>query len=391
MHRSCPLSKEVASERQFGQNDRAMQTASVDDGSRKERLTSELAAALLREARREWHRVNDCHFRGALTVPVFVLSEGTARLGRYDAESRTIEIASSLALEHPWSALVEVLKHEMAHQYVFEVLAIHDETAHGPAFRDVCDRLGIDARASGLPEGHAASEEENRILSRIAKLLALAESSSIHEAESAMNAAQRLMLKYNLEQAALPRERGLHYAHRVLGTPTGRVTEAERTVATILSEHFFVEVIWVPVYRPREGKRGSVLEICGSVHNLELASYVHAFLHHAASQLWIEHKRAQRIRGDRDRRTYLAGVMSGFLAKLNAERTAQQKEGLVWMGDADLRRFYRKRHPHVVTVRYGGAPRNDAHAHGREAGKRLVLHRPMKSGPGGGGPKLLTR
>ncbi len=83
--------------------------------------------------------------------------------------------------------------------------------------------------------------------------------------------------------------------------------------------------------------------------------------------------------------------MSGFLAKLNAERTAQQKEGLVWMGDADLRRFYRKRHPHVVTVRYGGAPRNDAHAHGREAGKRLVLHRPMKSGPGGGGPKLLTR
>ena len=35
-------------------------------------------------------------------------------------------------------------------------------------------------------------------------------------------------------------------------------------LGAILGKHFFVEVIWVPVYRPLEQKRGSVLEVCGT-------------------------------------------------------------------------------------------------------------------------------
>ncbi len=49
-------------------------------------------------------------------------------------------------------------------------------------------------------------------------------------------------------------------------------------LSLILSRHFFVEAIWIPVYRPREGKRGSVLEICGSPDNVEIAEYVHGYL-----------------------------------------------------------------------------------------------------------------
>ena len=41
--------------------------------------------------------------------------------------------------------MVEVLKHEMAHQYAHEILGARDESAHGEAFRTVCQRLGIDA------------------------------------------------------------------------------------------------------------------------------------------------------------------------------------------------------------------------------------------------------
>ncbi|NUP13152.1 MAG: DUF2786 domain-containing protein [Polyangiaceae bacterium] len=347
----------------------------------------------MREALREWHRLNEGHFRRALQPPALVFSDVPTRLGRFYHETRTLELARSLALEHPWSVLVEVLKHEMAHQYVLEVLQIEDESAHGPAFREVCERLGIDARASGLPNADPQrTEEEDRILGRIARLLALAESSSVHEAESAMKAAQRLMLKYNLEQATVAtKQRGTAYSFRTLGKPTGRVSEAERMLATILGAHFFVEVIWVPVYRPLEQKHGSVLEICGTVQNLEMASYVHSFLLHASEQLWLDHKKERGIRSNRDRRTYLAGVMSGFYAKLNADKKAQQKEGLVWVGDAELRGYYRKRHPHVVTVRYGGSARNDAHAEGRAAGQKLILHRPITKGPSNGGPKLLGR
>lgn len=353
------------------------------------RLSAELEAALLRAIAREWHRLNDSHFKRALSPPTFLLSEATSRLGRFDPELRVLEIQRHLALTQPWLTLVEVLRHEMAHQYVLEVLAIADEGAHGPAFREICRKLGIDARASGMPDPSTRSSEEDRVLARIAKLLALAESPSQHEAETAMKVAQRLMLKYNLEQAALPRAPDdRHYSFRTLGKPTGRVSEAERTIALVLREHFFVEVIWVPVWRPLENKRGSVLEISGTPANLDMASYVYAFLTHAGERLWREHKRAQRIGGDRDRRSYVAGVMSGFYAKLEAEKKAQQREGLVWLGDAELRGFYRKRHPHIVTVRYETSSHKGAHAHGREAGSRLVLHRPIKEGPSGG-PKLL--
>jgi hypothetical protein len=203
-----------------------------------------------------------------------------------------------------------------------------------------------------------------------------------------MNAAQRLMLKHNLESVSDRRRSG--YGFRHLGKPTGRVTEAERLLGTILGKHFFVEVIWVPVYRTAEGKRGSVLEVCGTPANLEMAAYVHAFLTHAADHLWREHKRARRIRGDRDRRTFLAGVMVGFLEKLNAQRTEHQQQGLVWVGDADLDDFYRKRHPRIVHVRHAGNRRTAAHHEGREAGRRIVLHKPVQGGPSGG-VRLLNR
>ena len=356
-------------------------------------LGAELEAALVREIRAEYARLNASYFRRALRPPLLLLSDATTRLGRFDLTGRTLEIARSLALEHPWSALVEVLKHEMAHQYVLEQLGVLDEPPHGPTFRQVCERLGVDAAASGLPRTPGArSEGEERILGRIAKLLALAESPRQHEAEAAMNAAQRLMLKYNLDAAAArAQQTGPAYTFRTLGIPSGRITESERTLAAILGDHFFVEVIWVPAYRPREGKRGSVLEISGTGPNLEMASYVHSFLSHAAERLWVEHKRKHALPGNRDRRTFLAGVMAGFHQKLQSERRAQAREGLVWAGDADLRKYHRRRHPHVVTVRYGGSARNDAHAHGREAGKNLVLHKPVGSGPSGGPPRLLGR
>src|SRR4029077_4252276 len=119
------------------------------------------------------------------------------------------------------------------------------------------------------------------VIERVARLLALAESPNQHEAEAAMAAAQRLMLKYNVElqQHACGARR---YGFKHLGEPSGRVGESERILASILAKHFFVEVIWVPVYRPTEGKRGSVLEICGAPENLEMAEYAHAFLRHTA-------------------------------------------------------------------------------------------------------------
>jgi hypothetical protein len=45
--------------------------------------------------------------------------------------------------------------------------------------------------------------------------------------------------------------------------------------------------------------------------------------------------------------------------------------------DGDLVGYFRKRHPHVRHVRHTGRQRTDAWARGREAGRSIVLYRPV--------------
>jgi hypothetical protein len=343
-------------------------------------LTIELERALLRELILEYKRLNDGCFRGTLTLPTLELCDHGGRLGCWKEASRSIELSRSALLTHGWGAISEVLKHEMAHQYVSEVLQEKGETAHGPAFRGVCARLGIDAAASGVPSAGTQDDGERRLVDRIARLLALAESPNVHEAEAAASAAQRMMLKYNLDAVAPGRANKRAYGFLHVGKPSGRVGEAERMLAMILGRYYFVEVIWVPVYRVLEGKRGTVLELCGSEANLAMADYVHAFLTNTAGQLWQEHKRASGIRSNRDRRVFLAGVMAGFADKLAKQGVKHREEGLIWVRDADLDGYFRKRHPRVRHVRYAGHRKNEAYAHGKAAGGRIVLRKGVRAG-----------
>ncbi len=335
---------------------------------RDDALSTALEAALLRQLLATWRTLNDSYFKGRLQPPTLALADGAHKLGQWLSGERRIELSRAFVVDGSWGAVVEVLKHEMAHQLVTEVLGDPDPTPHGPAFRAVCERHGIDAAAAGVPEA-APTPEADRVLARVSKLLALAESPNVNEAELAMAEAQRLMLKHNVDVTARSA-----YSFRHLGAPTGRVSEAERVLANILNDHFFVECIWVPVWRAREGKRGSVLEVCGTTLNLTIAEHTHAFLLHTAERLWEKYKVQKRV-GNRDRRTYQAGVMTGFREKLDAQRKRHQREGLVWVGDGDLTQYWRKRHPHVRWTRHYGNERNEAHDHGRAAGRNIVLSR----------------
>lgn len=344
-------------------------------------LSAQLEALTLRAIKSEHRALNGLLFGWKLAVPNFLLSDAKSRLGQWMPAVRTIELSRQLLVEMSWCAVVEVLKHEMAHQYVDEVLGARDETAHGPAFRRVCSERGIDARAAGAPtfaEPVEPAREEQAALEKIARLLTLANSPNEHEAQAAMAAAQRLMLKYNLEECtrALPRD----YIHRHLGKPTGRVYEAPRILALILSEHFFVETIWVSVWRPLEGKRGSVIEVCGTRANVEMADYAHDFLHATSERLWREHKRQNKITSNRDRRAFVAGVMTGFRNKLLGQKAAHQEHGLVWRGDPQLSAYLKQRHPRMRWTHYSTSHGHAAHAEGRRAGSTIVLHRGLGGG-----------
>lgn len=336
-------------------------------------------SATLRELAWEYAELNFGYFGNRLTPVPLTISDSTSRLGCFVPDPRRIELSRSLVFAQPWGIVIEVLKHEMAHQYVIEVLGHTDEPSHGPTFQRVCERLGIDASAQGLPP---AAPERSAILERIRKLFALAGSANQHEAEAAMRMAHRLMLKHNLERPN-GEEGAAAYGFRHLGRYTGRVSEAERVLAGLLGEFFFVQPIWTTVFRVQDQKRVSVLEVTGRHENLAMAEYVYGFLQRAAEALWKAHKQEHAITRDTDRRVYTAGVMRGFAEKLRKERSAAESTGLVWVEDPRATAYFRRRHPRVRTTLYYSSENRAAATHGRAAGRELVLSRPLEQGPSG--------
>jgi hypothetical protein len=350
-------------------------------------LTAELEAALLRELRNNYDWENQVRFRKRLKPPVLALSDVSGRWGRWVGPTRTIELSRTLVLERSWPEVLGVLLHEMAHQFVDEVLGASHEASHGEVFQQVCAERGIDGRAAGPPVPQAEpAGEVDRVLERIRKLLALAGSSNQHEAEMAMRKAHELMLRHNIEVTRARAVDAYEVAH--LGDPQKRGNRVEDAVMSLLLEFFFVKVIRIPVYLPTLGTHGKVFEISGSRANLEMARHVYEFLLGTAERLWQQNRSDTRVQSGRDRLAYQAGVIRGFHDKLQSERVELKSTGLVWVGDGQLEEFYRARHPRITsrrsTVRLTGA-----HAAGREAGRSIVLHKPIEHGPAGGGRKLL--
>ena len=149
-------------------------------------------------------------------------------------------------------------------------------------------------------------------------------------------------------------------------------------LSTLLVSHFFVDAIWVRAYEPLTGRSGTVLEICGTPANLEMAVYVHAFLTHTAQSLWEAHKKVTGTKSNRDRQTFLAGVMVGFKERMDNEQKSQQEQGLVWLRDAGIQDYVKARYPRTRNVRTYGNRRNLAREHGKNAGRDIILRKPVE-------------
>ncbi len=331
--------------------------------------------AVLRELASCWRQDNVVLFGGEMSPAGVRLSDLVA-LGRWVPSERCIDISERLVTEAPWGVVVEVLRHEMAHQYVHEVLGMRSEGPHGPRFRQVCADRCIDGRAAGMPE--PGTTRSSKVLDRIRKLLALAGSPEEHEARAAMRAAKRLMLEHNLELSRL--DAPATYTFRQVGPVRARTPKHERLLAGILSKHFFVQAIWVPGFDVTRSARGRILELCGSESNLDIAAYVHEYVLRTGESLWRQHKRRQGITADRDRRAFLEGVMVGFWEQLEDQAEESEQRGLVWLGDPGLQDFFGRRHPRVRRTASSPMRSNAAHHAGRAAGRELVVHKGVEVG-----------
>ena len=331
----------------------------------------------------EWETATwilDKSHRKLMRKPLFSLRDMKDKLGYWSSERHEICLSKKLVLDHSWDSIREVLLHEMAHQFAVEGFGAHDEPPHGPKFKKACYLLRANPEASGaympLDERifHGSAGPEDRTALRIRKLLALAESRNQHEAEAALAKARELIAGYNIDLLAHDRNRG--FVSVFVGRPALRHPREEYHLACLLQDYYFVHGIWVSAYVLNKGKMGRVLELNGTIQNVESAGYVYDFIKHFIDSQWDGYNKNKKL--NRFRKTdFAVGIIEGFRSKLEIQKEENKKEdklGLMKLADPLLKRFTVYRYPHTVSIRKKAASLDEVVLNdGMSIGRNLVI------------------
>lgn len=370
---------------------------------------------------------NICDYYGVeLPTPMLSLGVSRGKAGSWQATPAPgiVQINDWLVREHGWEVVLEILKHEMSHQYVDQILGRGHEPPHGPAFQEACNRLGVHPlfrRSQGeIPRFNPDSrraDHNNPMIARIEKLLALASSANEHEAALAMSKAGELMRRHNLQKMVdhgfrTPDESGHEYDFLVIASGRQRHSRHQIHLAALLQEYFYVRTINYSLYDPKTQQEQRVLELLGRRENLEVAEYVYHFMEDQLARLWRIYKSETRA-GGREKNSFYLGLISGFREKLqqqergavnppNADTGATSRGGrediqpatcssLVCAKDTHLQEFIRNRYPRLRTARSrGGKIYRDSFQAGTEEGRKIVLHKGVHHQSGNLG-KLLPK
>ena len=347
-------------------------------------IQEELEHRVLHGLACEWEAalwVLDSSHKDMMRKPLFSLRDTKSRLGHWSREKREICLSRNLVLNHSWDSVVEVLLHKLAHQFADEVLGANNEPPHGSAFQRACYLLRANPKASGKYKPidervvRESSGLEDKIMVRIRKLMALAQSQNQHEAEAAMAKAHQFIGKYNVD--LLAHEENRNFVSVFVGKPALRHFREEYALACLLTDFYFVEGIWVSAYVVDKGKMGNVLEISGTIQNIKIAHYVYDFVQQSINSQWDEYNKDNGL--NRYRKTDFAmGIIQGFSSKLKSQskrsRKVKDKRSLIRIEDPLLKKYVGYKYPRTHSVK-GKALSHDRNVlkDGVSVGTKLVI------------------
>lgn len=362
-------------------------------------IETELERRMLYGLACEWEAalwvLDDTH-RRRMKKPLFSIRDLKNTWGLWSAKKGEISLSRKLVITHPWDAVRDVLLHEMAHQMAEQVLGGIGEAPHGAAFLKACHLLRANPKASGtypLLQDHIHSEQidqNDRILIRIRKLLALAQSRNRFEAEAAMLKAHELIATYNIDRMALEKRR--RYFSIFLTQPALRNSRDVYHLAHLIQEFYFVQGIWVPAYVVEKGKMGRVLEISGTRQNIAMASYVYEFVKRFIEMEWGRYNRTKRL--NRFRGTdFAVGIIEGFHQKLSGagetKAAPAHDRHPVPTDDPQLKKYVAYKYPHTASFRRTASGQDEGIVEdGMKIGRKLILHQGIEEKKSGRKPLI---
>jgi len=347
-----------------------------------------------------------------LRKPLLQIRDLSGQWGQWDPLTHTLTISKQLILSHEWQHVIGVLKHEMAHQFVSEIFK--GDSGHGADFKKACDALGLseEYRSAGLDLGEplrswretsAIPKEDEAILRKVEKLLAMAESANENEAFLAMARVRDLFHKYNVE--FLMNKKNARYVSLVINHKKKKIDRLQQMIASLLTGYYFVEVIFSEDYDAYQNQSHKTMEILGSQQNVLMAEYVYGFLRQQSESLWQSYRTARSLKGVGAKMSFQAGVISGFRKKLESMEAGRAKQSqssiglaelvdgmdqtaLVKFKDPGLRNYVRFRFPRLRSFSSGGRVQTEHYNKGRVQGEKIVIHRGVHQSGGNRGTLL---
>jgi hypothetical protein len=290
-------------------------------------------------------------------------------------------------MNYPWDSVREILLHEMAHQFTAQVFGDMDKSPHGPLFKQACYLLRANPKASGTfrPLRDRIKNPEHdvmdRLMVRIKKLLALAESRNRHEAEAAMLKAHELIAKYNVD--LLDDDKNGDLISVFLGQPALRHLKEEYYLANLLQDFYFIRGIWVSTFVLDKEKMGRVLEISGTAKNIKLASYVYDFIRRYIDSQWMAYNKTRGLNRYR-KSDFAVGIIEGFRGKLTSYTRQNEKIknyfAVVQKTNSALEHYFAYKYPHTANIRKAVSNQHQTILKdGKKLGRQLVIAKGISS------------
>lgn len=325
---------------------------------------------ILLELRREFLEIAKTRKMKFLLVNI-QLFDSVTKWGEYDHIARSISISRNLVQKFSWVHVLGVLKHEMAHQWVYENYPDSDITAHGKEFHEACEKLKLHTQYRSTKvelalENPDFSVEEvaNPLIEKVKKLMSLATSSNEHEASLAATKVRELYLKYNLEQMDLDQKSDV--THMLIPTGKKRLSLFEKKIISMLVEFYFVQVIIVHEFNAKTLEHYQALEVIGLKENTLMAEYVYHFLLRACKSYSSVSTKL--------------GLLDGFAQKLRGQvvNFLPQEKALMVCAEAQLEDYVYDYFPRLRSLRSSSRQISSSdYSHGVSQGQKLNLNKPI--------------
>lgn len=336
--------------------------------------------------------------RISLPMPIISIVAGKNRLGYWTPDNQTIAISRHLIENNPWEIVLEIFKHEMAHQYVSEYFDHAD--SHGKGFKTACDILGVHPAFSGsvcFQKQHLAAfmgtlpEKAQTMLRRVEKLLALGQSSVESEARAASRKANYLLNKYNLDRIAKNEADSSDVRYVYLHSGKKRMETIEKRILSFLEEFYFINCVIATIYDAQTDEEYKAGVLIGKKEALVVAEYVYRFLLNTSKALWQDFRKKHA-----GQRTGKVAFDSGFMQGIrsNHEMMFKQQEDATVFRDTSLPvaavkalrvRCHAENNcektrlfPRLIKDRTSFWMDENAFLQGMEQGKKTHIHRPVE-------------